>query len=85
MSWSSVLVKAAIRRDDSDSGYNLRDFTFSLRLLALDLMSKLASAAQFRLLSEDLQKSCIQCIILHMDDLRPEGARAAALCCLSCV
>lgn len=85
MSWSSVLVKAAIRRDDSDSGYNLRDFTFSLRLLALDLMSKLASAAQFRLLSEELQKSCIQCIILHMDDLRPEGARAAALCCLSCV
>jgi hypothetical protein len=85
MGWSSVLVKAAIRRDDSDQGYNLRDFTHSLRSLALDLMSKLASAAQFRLLSEELQKITIQCIILHMDDLRPEGMRAAAVCCLCCV
>ena len=74
MGWPSVLVKACIRQDVNDGGYTLRDFTHSLRSLALDLLSKVASAALFRQLNQDLQKNIIQSIISHLDDFRPEGA-----------
>jgi len=74
MGWPSVLVKACIRQDVNDGGYTLRDFTHSLRFLALDLLSKVASAAFFRELDQDLQKNIIQSIISHLDDFRPEGS-----------
>ena len=74
MGWPSVLVKACIRQDVNEGGYTLRDFTHSLRSLALDLLSKVASAALFQELNPELQKNILQSIISHLDDFRPEGA-----------
>jgi len=74
MSWPSVLVKAAIRQDiyGPNQEFNFKDFTHPLRQLALILLSKLASAAAFRTLNSDLQKTFLLRTISHLDDFRPE-------------
>jgi hypothetical protein len=74
MTWSTMLTKAAIRKDDNgDQGYTFRDFTHSLRSLALSLLSKVASAALFAMLRPELKTLIVQCVISHLDDFRPEG------------
>jgi hypothetical protein len=74
LSWSTVLSKAAIRKDDNgEQGYSLRDFTHSLRFLALELLSKLVSSAAFYALHPDFKKMILLRTILHLDDFQPEG------------
>jgi hypothetical protein len=80
LTWSLLLTKAAIRKDDSEGGYSLRDFTHSLRSIALDLASKLASANLFPQLDAQLQEHIVQRIISHLDDFRPEGSSVAVVC-----
>lgn len=74
MTWSTMLTKAAIRKDDNgDAGYSLRDFTHSLRFLALNLLSKMASVPLFSMLDPALKTLILRCTIAHLDDFRPEG------------
>ncbi len=74
MTWSTVLTKAVIRKDDNgDQGYTLRDFTHSLRLLALGLLSKVAASSAFPMLRPELKILTLKCVISHLDDFRPEG------------
>jgi hypothetical protein len=69
-----MLTKAAIRKDDNgDAGYSLRDFTHSLRFLALNLLSKMASVPLFSMLDPALKTLILRCTIAHLDDFRPEG------------
>jgi hypothetical protein len=78
-SWPTLMVKAAIRKDDSidGQGYTLRDFTYSLRSLALNLLSKLLSAEVFHKQHPGLMKLILQCTVSHLDDFRPEGSSAS--------
>jgi hypothetical protein len=87
MSWPSVLVKAAIRQDiyGPNQEFNFKDFTHPLRQLALILLSKLASAAAFRTLNSDLQKTFLLRTISHLDDFRPEGLWVTAIALLAII
>ena len=85
-SWPTLLVKAAIRKDDSmdGQGYTLRDFTYSLRSLALDLLLKLLTAEVFHKQYPDLMKLILQCTVSHLDDFRPEGSCGSHTRCFIC-